>query len=58
MKVQNHPNIIRFFGYYFAETKYSSFKLGIITEYMDQKQILSLCTGNARKLIYFGHNHS
>lgn len=37
MKVQNHPNVIKFYGYYFAETKYSSFKLGIITEYMDQK---------------------
>ena len=37
MKVQNHPNVIRFYGYYFAETKYSSYKLGIITEYMDQK---------------------
>ena len=37
MKVQNHPNVIRFYGYYFAETKYASFKLGIVTEYMDQK---------------------
>lgn len=37
MKVQNHPNVIKFYGYYFAETKYNSFKLGIITEYMDQK---------------------
>lgn len=37
MKVQNHPNVIKFYGYYFAETKYNSFKLGIITEYMEQK---------------------
>lgn len=34
-KVQNVPNIIKFFGYYFYETMYNTFRLGIITEYMD-----------------------
>lgn len=37
MKVQNHPNVIKFYGYYFTETKYSSYKLGIITEFMEGK---------------------
>lgn len=35
MKIQNHPNIIRSSGYYLSETKYNSYKLGIVTEYMD-----------------------
>ncbi|CAD8137168.1 unnamed protein product [Paramecium pentaurelia] len=34
-KVQNCGNVIRFYGYYFAETLYNTFRLGIITEYMD-----------------------
>ncbi len=37
MKVQNHSNVIKFYGYYFCETKYNSFKLGLITEYVDGK---------------------
>lgn len=34
-KVQNFGNVIKFYGYYFAETMYNTFRLGIITEYMD-----------------------
>jgi len=34
-KVQNLPNIIKFYGYFFCETSYNTFRLGIVTEYMD-----------------------
>lgn len=33
--VQDHPNIIKFYGYYFTETMYNAFRLCIITEFMD-----------------------
>lgn len=33
-KAQNHPNILQFYGYYFYETPHSTFKLGIICEYL------------------------
>jgi serine/threonine protein kinase len=35
MKVQPHDNIIKFFGYYFHETNYGSFRLGIVTEFIE-----------------------
>lgn len=34
-KVQNHPNVIKFYGYYFSETMYNTYRLGLITEFMD-----------------------
>ena len=34
-KVQSLPNVIRFYGYFFCETSYNTFRLGIVTEYMD-----------------------
>jgi len=34
-KVQNLSNIIKFYGYFFCETSYNTFRLGIVTEYMD-----------------------
>jgi len=34
-KVQNLQNVIRFYGYFFCETSYNTFRLGIVTEYMD-----------------------
>ena len=40
-KVQNHPNVIKFYGYYFSETMYNTFRLGLITEYMDHTQVYS-----------------
>ena len=35
MKVQNHPNVIKLYGYYFQQTKFSTYKIGIVTEIMD-----------------------
>ena len=40
MKLQSHPNIMRTYGYYLSETKYNSYKLGIVAEYMDGHQNL------------------
>lgn len=34
-KVQNHPNILQFFGYYFYETPHNTYKLGIVCEYIN-----------------------
>jgi len=34
-KAQNHPNILQFYGYYFYETTHSTFKLGIVCEFLN-----------------------
>jgi len=39
-KAQNHPSILQFYGYYFYETPHSTFKLGIICEYISQSKNL------------------
>lgn len=39
-KAQNHPNILQFYGYYFYETPHSTFKLGIVCEYISESQNL------------------
>ena len=36
-KTQNHVNIVNFFGYYFYETMYNTYRLAIVTEYIDQR---------------------
>ena len=41
-KAQNHPNILQFYGYYFYETPHSTFKLGIICEYINEEYNLEL----------------
>ena len=33
--MQNNPNVIKFFGYYFSETMYGAFRLNLVTEFMD-----------------------
>jgi serine/threonine protein kinase len=40
MKVQPHENIIKFFGYYFHETNYNSFRIGIVTEFLENSTCL------------------
>lgn len=35
-KVQNHPNVIKYYAYFLSETRYNSFKIGIVTELMDK----------------------
>lgn len=49
-KVQNHPNIIKFYGYYFSETMYNTFRLGIVTEYIEHQQNLENIYRKKRKL--------
>jgi serine/threonine protein kinase len=39
-KAQNHPNILQFYGYYFYETPHNAYKIGIICEFLDQKNNL------------------
>lgn len=35
-KVQNHPNVIKYYAYFLSETRYNTFKIGIVTELMDK----------------------
>jgi serine/threonine protein kinase len=39
-KVQNHPNVLQFYGYYFYETMYNTFRIAMVTEYMDARSNL------------------
>lgn len=41
-KVQNHPNILQFYGYYFYETPHNTYKLGIISESIDRESNLEI----------------
>ena len=36
-KAQNHPNVIQFFGYFFYETMYNTYRIGIVCEYIEHK---------------------
>lgn len=36
-KVQNHPNVLQFYGYYFYETMYNTFRIAMVCEYMDSR---------------------
>ena len=36
-KAQNHPSIIQLYGYYFYETTYNTFRLAIVSEFIDHK---------------------
>ena len=39
-KVQNHPNVLQFFGYYFYETMYNTYRIAMVCEYMDHRSNL------------------
>ena len=39
-KAQNHKNIIQFYGYFFYETMYNTYRIGIVCEYIEQRQNL------------------
>ena len=41
-KVQNHPNILQFYGYYFYETPHNTYKLGIISETINRESNLEI----------------
>ena len=41
-KVQSHPNILQFYGYYFYETPHNTYKLGIISESISRELNLEL----------------
>ena len=39
-KVQAHPNVLQFYGYYFYETMYNTFRIAMVCEYMESRQNL------------------
>ena len=39
-KVQNHQNVIKYHAYFLSETRYNTFKIGIVTELMDKNSNL------------------
>ena len=56
-KVQNHPNILQFYGYYFYETPHNTYKLGIISESIDRESNLEIIYRKRSKLRkYFSEN--
>ncbi len=52
-KVQNVPNILKFYGYYFYETMYNTFRLGIVTEYMDHTWNLESLYRKRKKMNHY-----
>ena len=56
-KVQNHPNVLQFYGYYFYETPHNTFKLGIISESINRELNLELIyRRRAKTRQYFSEN--
>ena len=39
-KVQSHPNVLQFYGYYFYETMYNTFRIAMVCEYMESRSNL------------------
>jgi serine/threonine protein kinase len=53
-KAQNHPNILQFYGYYFYETTHSTFKLGIVCEFLnDDSNLEKVFRKRESKQIYW-----
>ena len=42
IKAQHHPNILQCYGYYFYETSYNSYKIGMVTELFNKEENLEL----------------
>ena len=56
-KVQNHPNVLQFYGYYFYETPHSTYKLGIISESINRELNLEIIyRKRAKARQYFSEN--
>ena len=56
-KVQNHPNVLQFYGYYFYETPHNTYKLGIISESISRELNLELIyRRRAKTRQYFSEN--
>lgn len=39
-KAQTHANVMQFYGYYFYETMYNTYRIALVCEYIDQKHNL------------------
>ena len=56
-KVQNHPNVLQFYGYYFYETPHNTYKLGIISESINRELNLEIIyRKRAKTRQYFSEN--
>ena len=56
-KVQNHPNVLQFYGYYFYETPHNTYKLGIISESINRELNLEIIyRKRAKARQYFSEN--
>ena len=56
-KVQNHPNVLQFYGYYFYETPHNTYKLGIISESINRELNLEfIYRRRAKTRQYFSEN--
>ena len=56
-KVQNHPNVLQFYGYYFYETPHNTYKLGIISESINRELNLeSIYRKRSKTRQYFSEN--
>ena len=56
-KVQNHPNVLQFYGYYFYETPHNTYKLGIISESINRELNLEIIyRKRAKSRQYFSEN--
>ncbi len=36
-KVQSHPMVLQFYGYYFYETMYNTFRIAMVCEYLESR---------------------
>lgn len=52
-KVQNHPNVIKYYAYFLSETRYNTFKIGIVTELMDKATNMEVLYRKRRKTNLF-----
>jgi serine/threonine protein kinase len=51
--VQNHPNVIKYYAYFLSETRYNTFKIGIVTELMDKNSNLESLYRKRKKVNQF-----
>ena len=58
IKAQHHPNILQCYGYYFYETSYNSYKIGMITELFNKEDNLEIIYRTREKKHLFWNEES
>ena len=57
IKAQHHPNILQCYGYYFYETSYNSYKIGMITELFNRDENLEIIyRSKEKKHVYWSED--